>query len=107
MAAAPCRVRATRGGIFGSANSSLAIISKRVGLDRVLSRGGNFGFKRLVVRVELNLEKLEGNGSWLWFPFEVGGRVSEFHYWREPTWGESDPVAGGRFGQCCCGFKFG
>ncbi|KAG5122346.1 hypothetical protein JHK84_040686 [Glycine max] len=62
---------------------------------------------RLVVRVELNLEKLEGNGSWLWFPFEVGGRVSEFHYWREPTWGESDPVAGGRFGQCCCGFKFG
>lgn len=41
------------------------MISKRVGLDRVLSGGGDNGFKRPAVRAELNLEKLEGKESWL------------------------------------------
>ena len=44
-------------------SGSLAIISKRVGLDRVLSGGGDIGFKRPAVRAELNLEKLEGKDS--------------------------------------------
>lgn len=39
------------------------MISKRVGLDRVLSGGGDIGFKRPAVRAELNLEKLEGKDS--------------------------------------------
>lgn len=57
-------------------SGSLAIISKRVGLDRVLSGGGDIGFKRPAVRAELNLLKLEGNAEsdeWPWF---AGGGVA-------------------------------
>lgn len=52
-------------------SGSLAIISKSVGLDRVLSGGGDIGFNRPAVRAELNLEKLEGKGSWAESPLGV------------------------------------
>lgn len=53
------------GGRSGSLESgSFAIISKRVGLDRVLSGGGDIGFSRPAVRAELNFEKDDGNVSW-------------------------------------------
>ena len=48
----------------GWMSGSLAIISKRVGLDRALSTvggGGDIGLRRPAVRAELNLVKLEGN----------------------------------------------
>lgn len=48
-------------------SGSLAIISKRVGLDRVLSEvggGGDIGFKSPAVRAELKLVKEDGNVSW-------------------------------------------
>lgn len=47
---------------LGLLSGSLAIISKRVGLDRVLSvgGGGDIGFRRPAVRAELNLVKLQG-----------------------------------------------
>lgn len=48
-------------------SGSLAIISKRVGLDRVLSLvggGGDIGFKSPAVRAELKLVKEDGNVSW-------------------------------------------
>lgn len=41
-------------------SGSVAIISKRVGLDR---GGGDIGLRRPAVSAELNLVKLEGNGS--------------------------------------------
>ena len=44
-------------------SGSLAIISKSVGLDRVLSGGGDIGFRRPAVSAELNFVKLEGKGS--------------------------------------------
>lgn len=46
-------------------SGSLAIISKRVGLDRVLSGGGggDIGFKSPAESAELNLVKLEGKES--------------------------------------------
>lgn len=52
------------GGILES--GSFAIISKRVGLDRVLSiwGGGDIGFRRPAVRAELNFVKEDGNVSW-------------------------------------------
>lgn len=51
-------------------SGSLAIISKRVGLDRVLSEGGggDIGLSRPAVRAELKLVKEEGKDS----VFEVG-----------------------------------
>lgn len=48
-------------------SGSLAIISKRVGLDRLLSAmggGGDIGFKSPAVRAELKLVKEDGNVSW-------------------------------------------
>lgn len=48
-------------------SGSLAIISNRVGLDRVTlsgGGGGDIGFRSPAVRAELNLLKLEGNESW-------------------------------------------
>lgn len=47
---------------LGCISGSLAIISKSVGLDRVLSGGGggDIGFRRPAVRAELNLVKLDG-----------------------------------------------
>lgn len=48
-------------------SGSLAIISKRVGLDRDLSPvggGGDMGFKSPAVRAELKFEKEDGNVSW-------------------------------------------
>lgn len=44
-------------------SGSLAIISKSVGLDRVLSGGGDIGFRSPAVKAELNLLKLEGNAE--------------------------------------------
>lgn len=47
-------------------SGSLAIISKRVGLDRVAfsgGGGGDIGFNSPAVRAELNLVKLDGNES--------------------------------------------
>lgn len=53
------------GGRGGSLESgSFAIISNRVGLDRVLSGGGDIGFSSPAVRAELNFVKDDGNVSW-------------------------------------------
>lgn len=74
-------------------SGSLAIISKSVGLDRVLSGGGDIGFKRPAVRAELNLEKLEGKSwgwgwAWAWdgwWPLAVGEE------WAKSIIGEKRP----------------
>lgn len=52
---------------LGWQSGSLAIISKRVGLVRVLSTGGggDIGLRSPAVRAELNLLKDEGNASWV------------------------------------------
>uniref|UniRef100_A0A2N9GUD1 Uncharacterized protein n=1 Tax=Fagus sylvatica TaxID=28930 RepID=A0A2N9GUD1_FAGSY len=65
------RVWVFGGGAVGLGLGSLAIISNRVGLDRVLScgGGGDIGFRSPAVSAELNLVKLEGNESW---PIIVG-----------------------------------
>lgn len=48
-------------------SGSLAIISKRVGLERDLSfsvgGGGDIGLRRPAVRAELKLVRLDGKGS--------------------------------------------
>lgn len=51
------------GGLLGliTQSGSLAIISNRVGLDRV--GGGDIGLRRPAVRTELNLVREEGKGS--------------------------------------------
>lgn len=53
---------------LGIHSGSFAIISKRVGLERVLSiegGGGDIGLRSPAVRAELNLLKDDGNASWV------------------------------------------
>lgn len=53
------------GAALGRQSGSLAIISKRVGLERVLSTGGggDIGLRSPAVSAELNLLKDDGNES--------------------------------------------
>lgn len=52
---------------LGIHSGSFAIISKRVGLERVLSieGGGDIGLSSPAVSAELNLLKDDGNPSWV------------------------------------------
>lgn len=59
---------------LGIHSGSFAIISKRVGLERVLlsiEGGGDIGFKSPAVSAELNLLKDDGNASWVLFGIGV------------------------------------
>lgn len=81
-------------------SGSLAIISKRVGLDRVIlsgGGGGDIGLSNPAVSAELNLEKLEGNESWPLIEVAVevksmtGDRLPGENRILKEEEGESDP----------------